>query len=43
MVESNTFAFFDNLFTDKAKTLSLLDKIRDDEANWNQFAGALYR
>ena len=43
MVESNTFAFFDNLFTDKAKTLSLLDQIRDDEANRNQFAGALYR
>ncbi len=43
MVESNTFAFFDNLFTDKAKTLSLLDKIRDDWVNRNQFAGTLYR
>ncbi|MFZ2151186.1 MAG: hypothetical protein WAZ12_02360 [Candidatus Absconditicoccaceae bacterium] len=43
MVESNTFAFFDNLFTDQSKTLSLLDKIRDDGVNRNQFAGTLYR
>jgi hypothetical protein len=43
MVESNTFAFFDNLFTDQSKTLSLLDNIRDDGVIWNQFAGTLYR
>lgn len=43
MVESNTFAFFENLFTDETKTLSLLDKIRDDWVNRNQFAGTLYR
>lgn len=43
MVESNTFAFFDNLFTDKSQTLLLLDKIRDDGINRNQFAGTLYR
>lgn len=43
MVESNTFAFFDNLFQDKDKTLSLLDKIRNDGINRNQFAGTLYR
>jgi len=43
MVESNTFAFFDNLFTDKSKTLLLLDQIRDDGVNRNQFAGTLYR
>ena len=43
MVESNAFEFFDNLFTDQSKTLSLIDKIREDWGEWNQFAGMLYR
>lgn len=43
MVESDSFAFFDNLFTDRSKTLLLLDKIRDWGISRNQFAGTLYR
>lgn len=42
MVESNTFEFFDKLFDDKEKILSLLDKIRNDWINWNHFAWTLY-
>ena len=43
MVESNAFAFFDNLFTDRSKTLLLIDKIRDGGIVRNLFAGTLYR
>lgn len=43
MVQSNTFEFFDNIFTDQSKTLAIIDKARDDWINRNQFSGTLYR
>ena len=42
-VESDTFALLDNLYRSEAKSLSLVDTLRDSGVNWNQVIGGLYR
>lgn len=41
-VESNSFAFFDLLFTDKKKCLEVIQAAQDEWVHWNLFAGTLY-
>ncbi len=42
-VETDSFALLKMLFTDKRKAIQILEKIHDGGADWNQFAGMLYR
>ncbi len=42
-VETNSFLLLKALFADKRKAIQILEKIQEGGADWNQFAGMLYR
>lgn len=42
-VETNSFLLLKTLFIDKRKAIQVLEKIQEGGADWNQFAGMLYR
>jgi len=42
-VETDSFSLLKTLFTDKVQATKILEKIQQDGADWNQFAGMLYR
>lgn len=42
-VETDSFSLLKALFTEKRKAIRILQKIQENWADWNQFAGMLYR
>lgn len=42
-VETDSFSLLKTLFTDKVQATNILEKVQQDGADWNQFAGMLYR
>lgn len=43
VLDTNSFAFFDLLLTDKDKALHVLQSAQEQGIQWTMFAGSLYR